>query len=220
MGPCRRRETEYDGGQKLLKLSHWPYIRAIFITGDLKTDITDFLTVNRRRDTLSHCISVAEASRKTAARFGLDEAIAAASAWLHDISTVMEPRDMLDYAISRNWEIDASEKIHPFLLHQRLSAVFARELFGVHDPLILSAVGCHTTLKKNPSVYDMVLFVADKLSWDQARTPPFYDAVVSALEKSPSHASLAYIDFVLDNGMIVSPHPWLMDARNWLKDSQ
>ena len=124
---------------------------------------------------------------------------------------------MLDYAINQNWEIDASEEKHPFLLHQRLSAVFASELFGVNDPLILSAIRCHTTLKENPSAYDMVLFLADKLSWDQDGTPPFYDVVSSALENSLVHASLVYINFVLDNGMILSPHQWLMDAKNWLE---
>lgn len=207
-----------SGGINLFELSQWPYIRTIYLSGDVKTDIMAFLTVNGRQDTVSHCMSVAAASKKIALRFGLDEAIVSMSALLHDISLVMKPRDMLDYAINRNWEMDASEKKHPFLLHQRLSAVFARELFGIDDPLILSAVGCHTTLKKNPSAYDMVLFLADKLSWDQAGPPPFYDIVSSALEKSIVHASLAYIDFALDAGMILVPHRWLRDARNWLQN--
>lgn len=200
----------------MFDLSQWPYIRTIPWSGDVKTDSINFLTVNGRPDTVSHSMSVAEAGRKIAVDFGLDESIAVTSALLHDSSLVMEPGDMLDYTINENWDIDRSEKKYPFLLHQRLSAVFAGELFGIHDPRVLSAVGCHTTLKKNPSAYDMVLFLADKLSSDQAGTPPFYDAVSSALEKSLAHASLLYIDFALNNGMILSPHRWLTDARDWL----
>lgn len=79
-------------------------------------------------------------------------------------------------------------------------------------------LNCHTTLKKNPSVHDMVLFLVDKLSWDQNGTPPFFDVVTSALEISLAHASLAYINFVLDNGMVLSPHRWLVDAKNWLEN--
>jgi len=201
----------------LFQLSHWPYLQTIPLSGDLKTDITGFLTVNSRQDTVSHCMSVAAASQRIALRFGLDEAIASTSALLHDVSNVVKPRDMLDYAMRQKWEIDASEEKYPFLLHQRLSAVFARALFDIRDPRILSAIGCHTTLKENPSAYDMALFLADKVSWEQAGTPPYYDAVSSALEKSLAHASLAYIDFALDNGMIRSPHPWLTDARHWLQ---
>ncbi len=202
----------------MLDLSCWPYIQAILLSSDFKTDSTNFLTINSKQDTASHCISVASMSKKIAMQFGANDAKASIAALLHDISNVLQPQDMLDYAITQNWEIDASEKKYPFLLHQRLSAVFARELFGVDDPLILSAIECHTTLKKNPSVHDMVLFLADKLSWDQNGAPPFFDVVTSALEISLAHASLAYINFVLDNGMVLSPHRWLVDAKNWLEN--
>ncbi len=203
----------------MLKLSRWPYIQAISLSGDFKTDITNFLTVNSKQDIASHCVSVAKASEKIAISFGLDETAASTSALLHDISNVVSPQDMLDYGISQNWEIDESEKEYPLLLHQRLSAVFAKELFGVDDPSILSAIRCHTTLKENPSAYDMVLFLADKLSWDWNGTPPFFDVVSSALQISLARASLAYINFVLDNGMILFPHRWMMDAKNWLENS-
>ena len=39
--------------------------------------------------------------------------------------------------------------------------------FGIEDNEILSAIECHTTLKKNYSDIDLVLFVADKIKWDQ-----------------------------------------------------
>ena len=204
----------------MLGLSHWPYLRAISLSDDLNADVTSFLTVNHKPDTAAHCISVAEVSERIAVRFGLNTAAATTAALLHDISSVVKPQDMLDYAMNHNWELDASEKKHPFLLHQRLSAVFARKLFGIHDPIILSAIGCHTTLKENPSSYDMVLFLADKLSWDQNDAPPFLDAVSTALNQSLAHASLAYINFVLDNGMILSPHQCLMAAKKYLDTAE
>lgn len=201
----------------MLQLSHWPYIQAVGLSGELKTDMTNLLTANGKQQTAVHCISVAKKAEEIALRFGLDKSLSSVSALLHDISNVVQPQDMIDYARDNNWDIDGSERKYPFLLHQRLSAVFAKDLFGIDHSVILSAIECHTTLKASPSNYDMVLFLADKLSWDQAGTPPFYNPVSSALNDSLKQASLVYINFVLDNGMVLSPHKWLMDAKNWLE---
>jgi len=195
----------------------WPYIQQTTITGLLKTDIEIFLNANGKYSTSAHCVSVSKTSEELAARFGLEESTASVSALLHDISNVLKPQDMLDYAIRCEWMIDEAERKHPFLLHQRLSAVFAQDVFGIDNTVVLSAIGCHSTLKTSPSDYDILLFLADKLSWDQAGTPPFFDTVSSALERSLAYASLVYINYVLDHGMILSPHMWLIDAKTWLE---
>lgn len=202
------------------QLSYWPYLRHVTLSGDLQADVCSFLAANGEQDTATHCASVAKVSQEIAASFGLDKALATSSALLHDIANVIEPQDMLIYAIDNNWPIHAAEEKHPFLLHQRLSAVLARDLFGIDNPIILSAIACHTTLKASPSDYDLALFLSDKLAWDQAGTPPFYDLVASALDRSLKHAALVYINFVLGNGMILSPHDWLLDAKTWLEKSR
>lgn len=201
----------------MVTVSHWPYLKTPILTGDLRADITTFLSVNGKQETALHCISVSKTCEEIAARFELDKALACASALLHDISSVIEPNDMLAYAIKCSWEIDASEKRYPFLLHQRLSAEIARNHFGVDNPVILSAIRCHSTLKKNPSAHDVILFLADKLSWDQNGIPPYYNLVETALGDSLDHAALTYINYVLENGMILSPHQWLIDAKEWLE---
>ncbi len=200
----------------MLQLSCWPYLHYVALSGDLQTDVSNFLAANGKQDTANHCISVAKISREIAARFGLDEELAASSALLHDIANVIEPQDMLKYAIDNNWQICEAERKYPFLLHQRLSAALAEDIFSIDNQVVLSAIECHTTLKASPSDYDLVLFLSDKLAWDQAGTPPFSELVSSALDHSLDHAALVYINFVLDNGMILSPHDWLLDARNWL----
>lgn len=202
----------------MFELSRWPYIQQSDISGDIKTDITNLLTLNGKQETAAHCICVAETSEKIATYFGLNTVVASTAALLHDISNVMQQSDMLEYAVNHNWMLDDSEYKHPFLLHQRLSTVFAAELFNINDERILSAIECHTTLKSNPSDYDMLLFLADKLSWDQNGTPPFYELVLSALEKSLHCASLSYINFNLENGMILCPHHWLIEAKKWLEN--
>ena len=167
----------------MLSLSKWSYIIEIPSSGSLEADVISLLTANSKQEVAEHCLAVAKISEEIAARFGLDVLTARNAALLHDISSIMEAPDMLDLAINRGWELHESERKYPFLLHQRVSVIFAKELLGVDSDIVLSAIECHTTLREKPSDYDMVLFIADKLSWVQNGQPPFYDAVASAAEK-------------------------------------
>ena len=57
----------------------------------------------------------------------------------------------------------------------------AQTWFGCFDPAVLSAIGCHTTLKANPGPLDLLVFLADKLAWDQPGGPPYAAAVQAAV---------------------------------------
>lgn len=201
----------------MLRLSDWPEIKEVPFSGDLETDAVALLAANGKTVTAAHTPAVARKSEALARRFGLDQARASRAALLHDVSGVFKPREMLDYALLRGWSLDEAERRHPVLLHQRISADFAKDLFGVNDAIILSAIACHTTLRANPSDYDMLLFLADKLAWDRAGAPPFEAAVTKALDRSLARASLVYIDYALDNGMLLFPHGQLNQAKAWLK---
>ncbi len=200
-------------------LSQHPSIRRIPRTGDLRADIENWFEVNRKPDLAAHSLAVAETSATLSARFGLDARLAQTAALVHDAAGVLPTDDMTAFALQSGWTIDPAEQQYPFLLHQRLSAVLAREAFGVQDPVVLSAVACHSTLRGCPSAYDMLLFLADKLSWDQAGDPPFRRTVSDALPSGLAAASLAYIRYVLDHGMLRSPHAWLLEAKHWLESS-
>ena len=43
----------------------------------------------------------------------------------------------------------------------------------MHDEETLDSICCHTTLRKHATKMDLVLFVADKIEWDQNGTPPY-----------------------------------------------
>jgi len=98
-------------------------------------------------DVWDHVEEVAEISRDIALRFGLDPVGLRTSALLHDISAVMSDDEMYELAKSQGLDLDPSEERYHFLLHQRISAIIARERYGVSDGDILSAIECHTTLK-------------------------------------------------------------------------
>lgn len=88
---------------------------------------------------------------------------------------------MLKYACENSFDLCEAERKYPFLLHQRLSKIIAAQYFNISDEDILSAIECHTTLKKDTSKYEMSLFIADKLAWSREGIPPFYEEVNAGL---------------------------------------
>jgi len=193
-------------------LSYFPNIKIPGFTGDIKADVQELLYANSKADTFGHVKAVAEKNIEIAAQYGLDENICELCGYLHDISAVMPYGDMAAYAVENNWHIYEAEKKVPMLLHQRISKAIAKEDFGVTDGRILSAVECHSTLKANSSDYDKALFVADKLAWDKNGKPPFFDIVSDALKQSLEAASLAYMNYIVENNMILYRHEWFDDC--------
>ena len=202
-------------------LSYFSHIRIPNFLGDIKTDIKALLDLNKHSTdyeskTFVHVKAVANKNMEIAKQYGLDTEVCELCGYLHDISGIMSYNDMTAYAVGSGWHIYAAEQKVPMLLHQRISKAIAEEDFGVTDERILSAVECHATLKANPSAYDMALFVADKLAWDQG-VPPFYDILSDALKQSLESASLAYMDYIVEHKMILYPHQWFDEGMRFLR---
>lgn len=198
-------------------LDLFSYIKIPDFTGNLQSDAKKLLCLNNRQDVFDHCHAVAETNIKIAEKYNLDKTLCECAGYLHDISAVIETADMLVLAQSFELYIDEAEVRYPFLLHQRMSRFIAINMFHITDEIISSSIECHTTLKANPTKYDMALFVADKLSWDQDGQPPFYNDIQRALEISLEKASLAYMEYIFENKMILFPHKWFTEGLSYLK---
>ncbi len=198
-------------------LTTFPYIIIPALANDLKADVMALLQANNKPKTFTHAKAVAEMNISIAERYGVDRELCELCGYLHDISAVVSPDDMLRYSRENDWTIDEAERQYPFLLHQRIARVIAEQDFGITDERVLSAIECHSTLKANPSAYDMALFVADKLAWDQVGRPPFFAMVNDALDQSLAAASLAYMDYIVANRMILYPHKWFEEGVRSLR---
>jgi HD superfamily phosphohydrolase YqeK len=171
---------------------------------------------DQKEELLAHSMDVAREIEDIAEQFSLEPPICQLSALCHDLGGIFSPEEMMAKAVALDLPLDPAETQYPFLLHQHFSRILCSERLGISDTRILEAVGCHTTLKANPSPYDMALYIADKLAWDQPGFPPYENNVREALAVSLEAACLSHIDYVLSNGMILMPHTWLLEARNWL----
>ncbi len=183
----------------------------------MKSRIGEYLLAHGCARTWQHSQAVALEARDLALAYGVDEGSALQAAWLHDISAVIPNGEWLEAARRFGLEILAEEAAFPMILHQKLSAALARQEFGVEDAAILSAIGCHTTLKAGYAPLDLVLFVADKLAWDQAGEAPYAPALRAGLERGLEQGALAYLDHLWQRrAELGCVHPWMIAAREEL----
>ncbi len=197
---------------------NFSYIKTEPLSGDIRTDVKNILLINGRSNTYIHVANVADRNALISKTYDLDHDKCVIAGLLHDISAVIRPEDMLKYAYENRLEVCEAERKYPFLLHQRLSKICAVEYFNISDEEILSAIECHTTLKKCPSKYEMSLFIADKLAWDREGLPPFYEEVNAALDISLEAACYKYMEYMVDNDMILCPHDNWIEAYEQLKN--
>lgn len=178
---------------------------------------TELLTKTNNYKTLQHVTKVAKTGAELSEKFGLDESKVEIACYLHDISAIIPKEDYFKVCEDYNIEILEEEKKLPMLLHQKLSKLIAENIFNIEDKEILSSIESHTTLRNKPCDIDMVVFIADKLSWDQEGIPPFFECVSKALSISLESACLEYISYCLNNNMILIPHPMLIEAKEYLE---
>ena len=197
---------------------NFSYIKTEPLSGDIRTDVKNILLINGKSKTYIHVANVADRNALISKTYDLDHDKCVIAGLLHDISAVIKPEDMLKYAYENRLEVCEAERKYPFLLHQRLSKICAVEYFNISDEEILSAIECHTTLKKCPSKYEMSLFIADKLAWDRGGIPPFYEEVNAALDISLEAACYKYMEYMVDNDMILCPHDNWIEAYEQLKN--
>lgn len=159
-----------------------------------------------------HSIEVAETAKLLAEKFGISRKVYLAGL-LHDIGGIIPVNKRVEKAIEYKLDLYDEEIKFPLIIHQKLSKYIARNTLNIEDDCILSAIECHTTLKEKYSGEDLIVFIADKISWDQKGVPPYLNELKNELDKSLENAALFYINFILENNIKVV-HPWLELARN------
>lgn len=189
------------------------YASHLIVTGDIDRDCHTFFDAHQFMHTYHHCRDVAQEAQRLARLFGANPEQATIAGWLHDSSNVIPVGERIATAHTLGIDVLAEESIFPMIIHQKLSVAVAEQIFGVHDSAILSAIGCHTTLKANASLLDKIVFVADKVAWDQPGNPPYQDAILKALDQSIDHAAYVYLDYLWQmRDKLKVLHPWAKDA--------
>ncbi|TBL80036.1 HD domain-containing protein [Paenibacillus thalictri] len=188
-------------------------------SGNMAQDVQQFLKLHHCPRTAEHSVRVAVVAAQLASRFGgVDPLDAADAGYLHDISAVVPIPERIRVARELALDVLPEEEAFPLIVHQKISETMASVLFGVSSRSVLSAIGCHTTLKASASRLDMIVFVADKIEWDQAGTPPYITRLTQALDISLEHGAFSYLEYMWEQrDRLKVVHPWLKEAYFELK---
>lgn len=109
----------------------------------------------------SHTVGVRYTAQAMAMCFGEDIEKAGYAGMLHDCAKYLTDEEMLLECKKRRIVCSDTEKLRPSLLHAKLGVCYARDIYGVEDDKILSAIRWHTTGKPGMSNFEKIVFIAD-----------------------------------------------------------
>ncbi|MEG3439282.1 bis(5'-nucleosyl)-tetraphosphatase (symmetrical) YqeK [Pannus brasiliensis CCIBt3594] len=170
--------------------------------------------VNEHR--LQHILGVESTSVELARHHDLDPVKAGQAGLLHDLAKFFKPKKLLAMAESAGIEIDEICAEHPHLLHADVSAVVAREEFGITDEEILDAIRNHTLGRPGMSALSCVVFVADALEPGRGDTPELnalrqlgFQDLYKCVQQTSDHS----LKYLLNSACPI--HPRTVLTRNW-----
>ena len=109
----------------------------------------------------THTLGVANTAQRLAPKCGVDPLRARLAGLLHDCAKSMPLDEMRELVVKNLPDIDAEELDTRAILHAPAGMVMARDVFGVRDPSILSAIRKHTVGDGEMSPLDALIYVSD-----------------------------------------------------------
>ena len=108
-------------------------------------------------------MGVAKEAAKMAEKYGVDKDKAYLAGLVHDCAKDYSGKDKLRMCEKLGVELDNIMINQSDLTHSFLGAVLAKDMFGIEDEDILNAVRYHTTGRKNMSVLEKIVYLADAI---------------------------------------------------------
>lgn len=122
-------------------------------------------------DRYEHTLGVMYTAESLAMRYGADMTKAAVAGLLHDCAKCIPNAQKIKQCKKHGIEISEMERKNPSLLHAKLGAYMAKNVYGVEDEEILSAIRWHTTGKPDMSMLDIIIYMADYIEPNRDKAP-------------------------------------------------
>ena len=136
----------------------------------IEKDIFDYLAGNLSPKRFEHSYNVSLFACELAEIYGADILSARLAGLLHDCAKFMTAKQMQVFFKNKKNMISHFKEISgksPELLHSFVAAEIVKTKFNIKNPDILNAVKNHTLGRKNMSLLEKILFVADAVSYDR-----------------------------------------------------
>ena len=125
----------------------------------IENKLKECLSEERYKHTLGCAHCAIELSKK----YNLDEQKAFLAGLLHDCAKCKPNDELLKIIKEELKDVDEGELQNYKTLHAPVGAYFARTIYGIEDGEILDAIRCHTIGKVNMSLFEKIIFLADKI---------------------------------------------------------
>lgn len=133
----------------------------------MKTDciekIEKYLKENLSDERYLHTLGVRDCAIELALRFNIDVKKAEIAGLLHDCAKCADNNELRQFIEKNIKDIDKNEMKNYKTLHAPVGAYLAKEMFGINDPEIISAIRWHTLGRIHMSLLEKIVFLADKI---------------------------------------------------------
>ena len=159
-------------------------------------------------DRFQHTMGVMYTSACLAMVHGYDVKDAQVAGLLHDCAKCIPNKKKLKMCSEHNIPVSDFELGHPFLLHARLGAYIAHEKYGIDNQEILSAINYHTTGRREMSLLEKIIYIADYIEPNRREIPglsKIRQIVFQNIDQAICLSSERTIRYLEDNGNKIDP---------------
>jgi predicted HD superfamily hydrolase involved in NAD metabolism len=104
---------------------------------------------------------VAETAMEIGKKHDIDQEKIYLAGLMHDCAKFKNTEDLLKYADKFDIILDEMHIYNVQLIHAHLGAKMAKEVYGIGDREILSAIKYHTTGKEDMTILEKLIFISD-----------------------------------------------------------
>lgn len=152
-------------------------------TNKMFEEINNWLKENLNNERYIHSLGTMECAIELAKLFGVDEEKAKVAGLLHDCAKCFSNEKLLNIIEEKIKTVEKSELLNYKTLHAPVSAYIAKEVFGVVDDEVLSAIRWHTLGKVGMSDFEKIIFLADKIE-PNTRPREYREEILQILKQS------------------------------------
>ncbi|OKH12229.1 phosphohydrolase [Fischerella major NIES-592] len=182
----------------------------------MRQKVLAWLAENVPSSRINHILRVEQMAVELAQHYQLDREQAATAGLMHDLAKYFPSKKLLQMAELAGLEIDEVMVASPHLLHADVSAIVARETFGVQDEEVLQAIANHTLGRPGMSPLSCIVFLADTLEpgrGDSAELQALRKTSFANLERAVWLTCDYTFKFLLESPSLI--HPRAIATRNW-----
>ncbi len=165
---------------------------------------------------LQHILRVETMAAELAVAHGVDVTRAAWAGLLHDLAKYFPPEKLLAMATEAGLPMTEVDTADPHLLHADVSALVARQQFGITDEQVLAAVANHTLGFPGMDELSCIVFLADSLEPGRGQTPELEELRQIAqqnLQEAVWRVCDRTLAWLIDQHRLI--HPRMVLTRNW-----